>query len=164
MPTQILNRGFRPKTSINSRSAKDKVTTLGDAFKEGNGIHRCHRRRPDRSRAKFSSARHLTPPPQGIDSTLQEASHRRHHSTCRCSCKAEHQGPNAWQGNHDHTPLPACTRNCSQPASPARSKTARDGRRPLQGTALRQSNLPLHGKSPGQHRQESTAARHATQR
>ncbi|KAE8778048.1 hypothetical protein D1007_49146 [Hordeum vulgare] len=47
-----------------------------------------------------------------------------------------------------HHRFPACRRNHGQPAPPARSRTARDGRCPLQGTALRQSGPPLHEKNP----------------
>ena len=72
MPIRTSNLGFHPETSTNTESARDEANTLDDASKEGNDIHRCHHRRPGRSRAKFSSALRPSPRLHGIGSTAKK--------------------------------------------------------------------------------------------
>ena len=72
VPIRASNLGFRPETSTNTKSARDEANTLDDASKEGNDIHRCHHRRPGRSRAKFSSALRPSPRLHGIGSTAKK--------------------------------------------------------------------------------------------
>lgn len=60
------NQGFRPETTTNSKRAREMSNTLGNASKEGNDTHGRHRRRPGKSRARFSSEHHTFHHLEGI--------------------------------------------------------------------------------------------------
>ena len=157
----LPNRGFYRETTTNSTRARKMSNTLGNASKEGNDTHGRHRRRPGKSRARFSSDHRTSPHLEGN----WAAPSKRLHTTATATLadvaaksRTDDQPPGRVTMATPPTPNLDGEPQPSHPST--RSRTTRDGRRPLQGTALRWSDMPQHSQATPP---EGIDARHTTQ-